>query len=155
VLIEEIHPPAGAAAAYHAVQAAEINANASIFDETGRAKRTAGIAQQEAHQLTAAAKAQAAETLHTADAEAYRFGADRRAYGDGGQAFLLERSYGNLRAALSKAPLTIIDHRLSAADGPVIDLRSSAPGGANRAPAAPTPPAPAQPTVTPGIEDAR
>jgi regulator of protease activity HflC (stomatin/prohibitin superfamily) len=154
VLIEEIHPPAGAAAAYHAVQAAEINANASIFDETGRAKRTAGIAQQEAHQLTAAAKAQAAETLHTADADAYRFGADRRAYGDGGQAFLLERSYGNLRNALAKAPLTIIDHRLSAAQGPVIDLRSSAPGaaGASRAPAAP---APAQPSVTPGIEDAR
>jgi regulator of protease activity HflC (stomatin/prohibitin superfamily) len=157
VLIEEIHPPAGAAAAYHAVQAAEINANASIFDETGRAKRTAGIAQQEAHQLTAAAKAQAAETLHTADAEAYRFGADRRAYGDGGQAFLLERSYANLRTALGKAPLTIIDHRLSAADGPVIDLRSSAPGaaGANRAQTAPAAPAPAQPTVTPGIEDAR
>jgi regulator of protease activity HflC (stomatin/prohibitin superfamily) len=155
VLIEEIHPPAGAAAAYHAVQAAEINANASIFDETGRAKRTAGIAQQEAHQLTAAAKAQAAETLHTADAEAYRFGADRRAYGDGGQAFLLERSYSNLRIALSKAPLTIIDHRLPAADGPVIDLRTG--GGPNRtsgAPPAPAP-APAQPTVTPGIEDAR
>ena len=155
VLIEEIHPPAGAAAAYHAVQAAEINANASIFDETGRAKRTAGIAQQEAHQMTSAAKATAAETLHTADAEAYRFGADRHAYGDGGQAFLLERSYSNLRTALSKAPLTIIDHRLPAADGPVIDLRSSA-GGANRAPgavpaAAPTP-APAQPSVTPGIE---
>jgi regulator of protease activity HflC (stomatin/prohibitin superfamily) len=157
VLIEEIHPPAGAAAAYHAVQAAEINANASIFDETGRATRTAGIAQQEAHQLTAAAKAQAAETLHTADAEAYRFGADRRAYGDGGQAFLLERSYANLRTALGKAPLTIIDHRLSAADGPVIDLRSSAPGaaGANRAQTAPAAPAPAQPTLTPGIEDAR
>jgi regulator of protease activity HflC (stomatin/prohibitin superfamily) len=156
VLIEEIHPPAGAAAAYHAVQAAEINANASIFDETGRAKRTAGIAQQEAHQLTAAAKASAAETLHTADAEAYRFGADRHAYGDGGQAFLLERSYGNLRTALSKAPLTIIDHRLPAADGPVIDLRT---GGANRTPGAPPAaapgPAPAQPSVTPGIEDAR
>jgi len=157
VLIEEIHPPAGAAAAYHAVQAAEINANASIFDETGRAKRTAGIAQQEAHQLTTAAKAQAAETLHTADAEAYRFNADRRAYGDGGQAFLLERSYGNLRTALGKAPLTIIDHRLSAAQGPVIDLRSSAPG-ANRgaaAPGTPAAPTPAQPSVTPGIEDAR
>jgi regulator of protease activity HflC (stomatin/prohibitin superfamily) len=152
VLIEEIHPPAGAAAAYHAVQAAEINANASIFDETGRAKRTAGIAQQEAHQLTAAAKASAAETLHTADAEAYRFGADRHAYGDGGEAFLLERSYGNLRTALSKAPLTIIDHRLSAAQGPVIDLRSST-GAANRTPGAA--PAPAQPSVTPGIEDAR
>jgi regulator of protease activity HflC (stomatin/prohibitin superfamily) len=155
VLIEEIHPPAGAAAAYHAVQAAEINANASIFDETGRAKRTAGIAQQEAHQLTSAASATAAETLHTANAESYRFNADRRAYRDGGQAFLLERSYGNLRTALAKAPLTIIDHRLPAADGPVIDLRTSA--GANRTPGAPpaAAPAPAQPTVTPGIEDAR
>src|SRR5262249_27258898 len=86
VLVEEIHPPAGAAAAYHAVQAAEINANASIFDETGRAKRTAGIAQQEAHQLTTAAAATAAETTHTANAESYRFNADRRAYRDGGQA---------------------------------------------------------------------
>ena len=105
--------------------------------------------------MTAAAKAQAAETLHTADAEAYRFGADRRAYGDGGQAFLLERSYANLRTALSKAPLTIIDHRLPAADGPVIDLRTGA--GGNRtsgAPAAPGP-APAQPSVTPGIEEQR
>jgi regulator of protease activity HflC (stomatin/prohibitin superfamily) len=154
VLIEEIHPPAGAAAAYHAVQAAEINANASIFDETGRAKRTAGIAQQEAHQLTAAARASAAETLHTADAEAYRFGADRHAYGDGGQAFLLERSYANLRTALSKAPLTIIDHRLPAADGPVIDLRAGANRTTSGAPPAAAP-APAQPSVTPGIEDAR
>ena len=31
VLIEEIHPPAGAAGAYHAVQAAEINASAEYF----------------------------------------------------------------------------------------------------------------------------
>ncbi len=55
VLIEEIHPPAGAAAAYHAVQAAQINASASISDEKGRAERTLGIAQQESHQLVAAA----------------------------------------------------------------------------------------------------
>ena len=31
VLIEEIHPPAGAAEAYHAVQAAEINAKRQHF----------------------------------------------------------------------------------------------------------------------------
>ena len=59
VLIEEIHPPAGAAAAYHAVQAAQINASASISDERGRAKRVAGVAQQEARQLTSAAHATA------------------------------------------------------------------------------------------------
>ncbi len=44
VLIEEIHPPVGAAAAYHAVQAAEINATASIFSEQARAELTAGNA---------------------------------------------------------------------------------------------------------------
>jgi regulator of protease activity HflC (stomatin/prohibitin superfamily) len=123
VLIEEIHPPAGAAAAYHAVQAAEINASASISDETGRAKRVAGVAQQEAHLLIAAATAQADETLHSANAEAYRFNADRRAYADGGRAFLLERSYSDINEALKQTPLTIVDHRLSAAQAPFIDLR--------------------------------
>ena len=124
VLIEEIHPPAGAAAAYHAVQAAQINANASISDEQGRAERTAGVAQQEAHGLTTAADAQAVETLHAANADAYRFNADRHAYAEGGQAFLLERSYATLTEALTQKPLTIIDHRLSSSQGPIIDLRS-------------------------------
>jgi regulator of protease activity HflC (stomatin/prohibitin superfamily) len=123
VLIEEIHPPAGAADAYHAVQAAQINASASISDETGRAKRTAGIAQQEAHQLIAASTALAAETLHTANAVAYEFTADRRAYADAGHAFLLERSNRDIVAALIRTPLTILDHRLSAAQAPVMDLR--------------------------------
>ena len=138
VLIEEIHPPAGAAAAYHAVQAAEINANASISHELGRAKRAAGVAQQESHQLTAAADAQAAETVAAANADVYRFNADRRAYADGGQSFLLERSYGKLKAALGQTPLTIVDHRLSPAQGPILDLRS--PGtGAKPAAIAPAP----------------
>jgi regulator of protease activity HflC (stomatin/prohibitin superfamily) len=141
VLIQEIHPPAGAAAAYHAVQAAEINANASISHEQGRAKRAAGVAQQEAHQLTAAADAQAAEAIAAANAETYRFGADRRAYTESGESFLLERSYGRLKTALAQTPLTIVDHRLSPAQGPVLDLRnppaarggatSSAPAGAS------------------------
>ena len=136
-LIEEIHPPVGAAAAYHAVQAAEINASASISNETGRARRAAGVAQQEAHDLVAAAGAQAAETLHAAGAAAYEFDADRRAYAEGGRSFLLERSYGNLEAALGRAPLTILDHRISAAEGPLIDLRSQAAGSATPAPAVP------------------
>ncbi|HEX5420405.1 MAG TPA: SPFH domain-containing protein, partial [Gammaproteobacteria bacterium] len=134
VLIEEIHPPAGAAAAYHAVQAAQINAEASIFNEQGRAERTAGTAQQEAHRLMASAVAQAAETQHTASAAAYRFTADRNAFTDGGPAFLLERRYSNLDTALSRAPLTIIDHRLDSGQG-ILDLRSSE-AGAGSAPAA-------------------
>ncbi len=130
VLIEEIHPPVGAAQAYHAVQAAQINADASISDELGRAKRTAGVAQQEAHQLVAAATAQATEMRNAAAAEAYRFDIDQRAYASAGQAFLLERLYSNFSAALSGKPLTIMDHRLSAGDGPIIDMR---PAGAETA----------------------
>jgi regulator of protease activity HflC (stomatin/prohibitin superfamily) len=126
VLIEEIHPPVGAAAAYHAVQAAEINSTASIFHEQAQAELTAGSAQQESYQRTTAADAKAAEIRHAADAAAYRFNADRSAFAAGGKAFLLERFYGNLDAALSKIPVTIIDHRLNSAEGPILDLRATA-----------------------------
>jgi regulator of protease activity HflC (stomatin/prohibitin superfamily) len=157
VLIEEIHPPAGAAAAYHAVQAAEINARASISGEAGRAKRTAGVAQQESHQLLAAATAQAAETLGAANADAYQFGADRRAYSEAGRAFLLERSYRDLGSALTATQLTIIDHRLSTTEAPILDLRSNAataPANRAAAPSAPatSPAALAQPPLTPEVE---
>ena len=80
--------------------------------------------------MIAAATAQAAETLAAARAAAYRFDADRRAYDEAGRSFLLERSYSNLETALRRAPLTIIDHRLSATDGPLIDLRPSPAGSA-------------------------
>jgi regulator of protease activity HflC (stomatin/prohibitin superfamily) len=153
VLIEEIHPPAGAAGAYHAVQAAEINANASISQELGRAKRAAGVAQQEAHQLTAAADAQATETVATANAETYRFNADRRAYAETGEPFLLERSYSKLKTALAQAPLTIIDHRLSPAQGPVLDLRNPTAASRGSAAAPASAPAPAaRGSTTPDID---
>jgi regulator of protease activity HflC (stomatin/prohibitin superfamily) len=126
VLIEEIHPPAGAAGAYHAVQAAAINASASISDERGRAERVAGVAQQEARQLTSAAHATAVERIDAANADAYRFDAERRAHAEGGQAFLLERSFTTIQAALAQKPLTLLDHRLSSAPGPIIDLRNLA-----------------------------
>lgn len=125
VLIEEIHPPTGAASAYHAVQAAEINADATVFAEQGRAERTTGIAAQEAHQLTTSASAQAIETTDAAASQAYHVNADRTAYARGGCAFLLERYYGNLKTALSRVPLTIIDNRLGSTQGPIIDLRQN------------------------------
>jgi regulator of protease activity HflC (stomatin/prohibitin superfamily) len=147
VLIEEIHPPAGAAAAYHAVQAAQINASASISNEVGRAKRTTGVAQQEAHQLGTAAAASAVETMATANATAYQFNADRRAYAEAGRAFLLERSNRDIVAALVRTPLTIIDHRLNAAQAPILDLRAIAPTMPNNA--APIAP---QPSLIPEVE---
>jgi regulator of protease activity HflC (stomatin/prohibitin superfamily) len=171
VLIEEIHPPPGAAGAYHAVQAAVINADASISDERGRAKRVAGVAQQEAHRFTTAANAAAIERVDAANADAYVFEAERRAHGEAGQAYLLERSITKLEAALAQKPLTLIDHRLSSAPGPLIDLRGT-PGSA-RTPAGPVddvlgagpaatggavpvpaPSAPSNPSPTPDLQDA-
>lgn len=144
VLIEEIHPPAGAAEAYHAVQAANINSKASIDDELGRAQRTSGVARQEAHELVAAATAQATETRDAANAEAYRFNADRRAYATGGRSLVLERLYTGLLSALKGKPLTLMDQRLSESEGPLIDMRPGvlgrSAGTAVGPAAAPTPP---------------
>jgi hypothetical protein len=152
VLIQEIHPPAGAAAAYHAVQAAQINASASVSNEIGRAKRTAGTAQQEAHQFVTAATAQAEETLRSAGAVAYQFNADRRAYADGGKSFLFERSNRNIVAALMQTPLTIVDHRLNSAQGPIIDLRTVTAPSASASPAFPAPQPAPQSSITPEVE---
>lgn len=141
VLIEEIHPPSGAAEAYHAVQAAEINSRAAISDEVGRAERSAGVAQQDAHKLLSDADAQATETRDAATAAAYRFSMDRRAYAQSGRSFVLERLYDSLTTALKGKPLTIMDHRLSASDGPMIDMRpiaqGSAPAGLSAPPVTP------------------
>src|SRR5262249_3330331 len=130
VHIESVHPPFGAAAAYHAVQAAEINANASIFNETGRAKRMAGVAQQEAHQQLSSSQAAATEKVEDAKGEAFQFNADRKANAEGHNSFITERTYSNLVAALSQARLTIVDHRLSASQTPIIDLRTPPSGAA-------------------------
>jgi regulator of protease activity HflC (stomatin/prohibitin superfamily) len=162
VLIEEIHPPAGAAGAYHAVQAAAINASASISDERGRAERVAGVAQQEARQLTSAAHATAVERIDAANADAYRFDAERRAHAEGGAAFLLERTFSKIQAALAQKPLTLLDHRLSSNPGPIIDLRnlptvprlSSGPlEDPGIVPPAPAPSEPAPAAAAPNLQD--
>lgn len=123
VLVEAIHPPAGAAAAYHAVQAAEIKADASISNEIGRAERTKGVAQEEKTQTLDAAEATAVETTERAKSETYAFAADRKASRLGRRAFLLERYFGDLQSALANRSMTIIDNRLSPDQAPMIDLR--------------------------------
>jgi len=126
VLINEIHPPAGAAAAYHNVQAAQINSEARVFSATAHAIRTKGISDQESHQATTAAEAAAAEKLQGAGADAYQFDADRKAYALAPPAFLLERRARNITQAYKGARLTIIDSRLAADQLPYIDMRGQA-----------------------------
>jgi regulator of protease activity HflC (stomatin/prohibitin superfamily) len=122
VSIEAIHPPAGAAAAYHAVRAAEIASRASVASERGRAIVVRSQSQQYAAEQRANATAGAAENNAAALAAFTRFTADRDA-AQTGPAFLLERYLADVSAALAKSPMLIIDHRLAAPDAPVLDLR--------------------------------
>ncbi len=123
VTIEAVHPPAGAAAAYHAVQAAEIIANTAIATETGRAKGTASLAREQSWDILDKSRAAAAETVAAARGDELRFTGDVAANGAGGRAFLLERYFQAVTAALVRAPLTIMDDRLAPSMAPVIDLR--------------------------------
>jgi regulator of protease activity HflC (stomatin/prohibitin superfamily) len=123
VVIEAIHPPAGAAEAYHNVRAAEIAARTAIAVEHGAAATIYAQSHQYAYQMTAAAHAAAAETVAAAHTQAIRFTADQQADRAGGPSFLLERYFFALGSALARAPKTIIDHRLNWPEAPVLDLR--------------------------------
>ena len=133
-MIEAIHPPAGAASAYHAVQAAEITAHTQIAAEQGNAQANLAKAAQYATDLIGNARARAGDTVADAKAQATRFSADVIAARTGGPSFLLNRYLSNIGSALSLAPLTILDHRIPAPDTPMLDLRpptmpgASAPG---------------------------
>jgi regulator of protease activity HflC (stomatin/prohibitin superfamily) len=123
VTIEAIHPPAGAASAYRNVQAAEIEATTSIATERGRAQTTQSVAQRDAHNATDDAAAEAAETVSAARVDLTDITADDRPYRAASQPFLLERRFSDVKAALANVPLEIIDHRLTGANLPTIDLR--------------------------------
>jgi regulator of protease activity HflC (stomatin/prohibitin superfamily) len=123
VVIEAIHPPAGAAAAYHAVQAAQILAETNISAEQGAAAATLAKASQYATEITNQARAAGAEATGTAAADLTRFTADHAAALAGGESFMLERRLTSLAASLSNKTLTILDHRIPEADAPVLDLR--------------------------------
>ncbi len=123
VTVEAIHPPAGAASAYRNVQAAEIEATTSIATERGRAQTTKSVAQRDAHSATDEATASAAETVGAARADLIDITADDRPYRAAGRPFLLERYFNDVTTALRNVPLEIVDHRLTGASLPTIDLR--------------------------------
>ncbi|MBX8496765.1 protease modulator HflK [Pseudomonas cichorii] len=126
-VVEAIHPPAGAANAYHAVQAAQIGAQALIARERGAASAQASQAQLNASVAHDQASANAREVLATAQGADLRFSAERQAYGKAGQAFLLEQYLTQLSHGLSNARLLVLDHRLGGNSAPTIDLRTFTP----------------------------
>lgn len=123
-VVESIHPPAGAANAYHAVQAAQISAQALIARERGAAADQANVAQLHASMAHDQAAASSREVMATAQGADLRFSAEQQGYAKAGQAFLLEQYLSQLTQGLTHAKLLVLDHRLGATSAPTIDLRS-------------------------------
>ena len=136
VVVEAIHPPAGAASSYHNVQAAEILANSQIAVQRASAIHSIKSAQQAAMEDRNKASAAAAELVSQARSESVLFDADRKARERDGEAFLFERRAERMTSGLAKSEAIVIDHRLNGRNGPVIDLRSvDSAGLLGRAPA--------------------
>jgi regulator of protease activity HflC (stomatin/prohibitin superfamily) len=123
-VVESIHPPAGAADAYHAVQAAQISAQALISRERGLAANQANLAQLHASVAHDDAVANSRDVMATAQSADLRFSAEQQGYAKAGQAFLLEQYLSQLTQGLTHAKLLILDHRLGGNSAPTIDLRT-------------------------------
>lgn len=124
-VVEAIHPPAGAANAYHGVQAAQIGAQALISRERGAAAEATNQAQLQASIARDQAAASAHEINATAQAADLKFAAERKAYTTAGQAFVLEQYLSQLTQGLANAKLLVLDHRLGgSSNAPTIDLRT-------------------------------
>ena len=159
VVVEAIHPPPGAASAFHEVQAAEIFAKSQIALRRADAISAVSAAEQEETEARNDATASAAETVNRAEADTVLFNGDRQAYRQDGQVFLFERWLDRLSGNLPRASFILLDHRLKGATAPTIDFRSfDLPGASYQArPAAPTT-SPRKPSVPPpgstgGAED--
>ncbi|WP_433768226.1 protease modulator HflK [Pseudomonas putida] len=124
-VVEAIHPPAGAANAYHSVQAAQIGAQALISRERGAASEATNQAQLQASVARDQATASAREINAGAQAADLKFSAEQKAYASAGQAFVLEQYLSQLSQGLANAKLLVLDHRLGGSNNaPTIDLRT-------------------------------
>ncbi|WP_454836559.1 protease modulator HflK [Pseudomonas lini] len=124
-VVEAIHPPVGAANAYHGVQAAQIGAQALISRERGAAAEATNQAQLQASIAHDQATASAHEINSTAQAADLKFAAERKAFSSAGQAFVLEQYLSQLTQGLANAKLLVLDHRLGGSgNAPTIDLRT-------------------------------
>lgn len=134
-LIEAVHPPAGAANAYHSVQAAQIRTQAAVARERGRSAEESNEARMQAAMKLDKATAGARELIAAAQAAELRFSAERDAYRSAGAAFVLEQYLAQLSQGLANTRLVLLDHRMrGGAEGPTVDLRVFAPQGLASAP---------------------
>jgi regulator of protease activity HflC (stomatin/prohibitin superfamily) len=125
VVVEAVHPPPGAAGAYHAVQAAEIIAATAVATQQRRAAATLGEAQQHATETLDQAQAGAAEAVAAATVDRTQFLADLSGARTG-DVMRLERRLGSIERGFAGGKLVIVDRRLGTQGGTVLDLRNLA-----------------------------
>ncbi len=123
-VVEAIHPPAGAADAYHSVQAAQISSQAAIARERGRAAEQVNQAKQAASAARDTATSAARDRLAAAETRKSEFDAEKLAYRDAGSVLLFEYYLSQLSRGLSAGKFIVIDHRITDAGAPTIDLRN-------------------------------
>ncbi len=127
VVIETIHPPAGAAEAYQQVQAASIEAITKVANAKGDAVRDMRQAEADATEAPDRPTAMAAETVADAKVGTALFAGDAQAYRAGGQAFLFEKRLGILESAITaETPVTILDARIPANQLQMLQMRPPA-----------------------------
>lgn len=124
VVIESIHPPAGAAAAYHGVQAAQVRAQARVAQARAYSAAELGDAQERAANDVARARGNAVEALAHARALQTDFEADVGAAQLAGPAYTFEYYLRKLSGGLHDARLTVVDDRLAQGNRATLDLRS-------------------------------
>ncbi|NTJ66279.1 protease modulator HflK [Agrobacterium rhizogenes] len=127
VVVEAIHPPAGAANAFHGVQAAQISAEALVARERGTAAQQTNEAQLNARLAQDNATATAREGVAASEVAKLRFQAEQSAFQEAGQAFLTEEYFNRLTMGLSHSKALVLDHRIGGNIAPTLDLRSVMP----------------------------
>lgn len=123
VVVEAIHPPLNAASAYQNVQAAVVRSAIKIDSAKAEAVREMKVAAQVAAATRNDALAAAAVRVSAAKADLALFEGDRRAYAAGGASFLFERRLNRVGKVLADKPIVILDHRVSRAMMPMLDMR--------------------------------
>lgn len=124
VVVEAIHPPAGAANAFHGVQAAQISAEALVARQRGTAAEQINDAQLNASLQRDNAAATAREGIAASEVAKLRFQAEQSAFHEAGQAFLTEEYFNQLTMGLSHSKALVLDHRIGGSIAPTLDLRS-------------------------------
>ncbi len=129
VLVEAVHPPPGAAAAYHSVQAAELLAQTQVATSRGDAARAVKGAQTTALRERDQAQSTAADVLSAAKVDAAFFKSDAQAYRNGGGfALVFERWLDQVARSVRRVPAVIIDRNIPKIDTPNIDVRTNSSG---------------------------